>query len=77
MHCTRNTFLSYEHEYTCIACGYNVIKRKNDLSKNTQKKIKIINRLKYAEKKIRCICIDAYKTYEGDDTEKLTMFNKI
>ena len=48
-HRKRNTFLPYEYEWTCISCGYNVIKRKHDLSKNQRKKINFINRLKYAE----------------------------
>ena len=26
-HCSRNTFLPYEFEFVCIACGYNVIKQ--------------------------------------------------
>ena len=30
-----------------------------------------INRLKYAEQKIFCNCIDAYKNYEGNDYNKL------
>ena len=36
-----------------------------------------INRLKYADHKIFCICIDVYKIYEGYDIEKLTVFNQI
>ena len=66
-HCNRNTLLPYEYEYTCFSCGYNVIKRKNELSKIQRKKINFINRLKYAEQKIFCICIDVYKIYEYDD----------
>ena len=31
-----------------------------------------INRLKYAEQKSFCICIDVYKTYEGDDFNKIS-----
>ena len=30
-----------------------------------------INRLKYAELKKFCICIDVYKSYEGDDYDNL------
>ena len=37
-HCNRNTLLPYEYEYTCFSCGYNVIKRKNELSKIQRKK---------------------------------------
>ena len=58
--------LPYECELTCFLCGYNVIKRKHELSKIQRKKINFINRLKYAEQIIFCICIDVYKIYEGD-----------
>ena len=67
--CNRNTLLPYEYE--CFSCGYNVNKRKNELSKIQRKKINFINRLKYAEQKIFCICIDVYKIYEGDDYYKI------
>ena len=32
-HCNRNTLLPYEYEHSCFSCGYNVNKRKNELSK--------------------------------------------
>ena len=51
-HCNRNTLLPYEYEVTCFSCGFNVIKRKHDLSKVQRKNIYFINRLKYAEQKI-------------------------
>ena len=35
------------------------------------KKINFMNQLKYAERKIFCICVDVYKIYEGDDYDKL------
>ena len=70
-HCNRNTLLPYEYEFTCFSCGYNVNKRKNDLSKIQRKKINFINRLKYAEQKIFCICIDVYKIYEGNDYDDI------
>ena len=70
-HCNRNTLLPYEYEYTCFLCGYNVNKRKNELSKIQRKKFNFINRLKYAEQKIFCICIDVYRIYEGDDFEEI------
>ena len=50
LHCNRNTLLPYEYEWICFSCGFNVIKRKNELSK-IQRKKNFINRLKYAEKK--------------------------
>ena len=38
-HCNRNTLLPYEYEWSCFSCGYNVIKRKHELSKIQRKKI--------------------------------------
>ena len=70
-HCNRNTLLPYEYEFTCVACGYNVNKRKNELSKIQRKKINFINRLKYAEQKIFSICVDLYKIYEDDDYDEI------
>ena len=70
-HCNRNTLLPYEYEWTCISCGFNVIKRKHELSKIQLKKINFINRLKYAKVKIFSICVDVYKIYEGDDYDKI------
>ena len=69
-HCNRNNLLPYEYEFTCFSCGYNVNKRKHELSKIQRKKINFINRLKYAQQKVFCICIDAYKIYEGNDFDK-------
>ena len=39
--------------------------------KFNEKKINFINRLKYAEQKIFCICVDVYKLNEGDDYGKI------
>ena len=39
-HCNRNTRLPYEYEYTCFSCGYNVNRRKHELSKTQRKKNK-------------------------------------
>ena len=50
-HCKQNTLLPIEYEYTCFSCGYNINKRKYELSKIQRKKINFINRLKYAEEK--------------------------
>ena len=66
-HCNRITLLPYEHEWSGVSCGSNVIKRKHKLSKIQRKKINFINRLKNTEEKIFCICIDEYKSYEGND----------
>ena len=66
----QNMLLPYEFERTCVSCGYNVIKRKHDFSKIQRKRINFINRLKYAEPKIFCICVDVYKIYENIDFDK-------
>ena len=71
LHCNRNTLLPYEYEFTCLSCGFNVVKRKHELSKIQRKKINFINRLKYAEVKIFSICVDVYKIYEGDDYDEI------
>ena len=39
-HCNRNTLLPYEYEFTCFSYGYNVNKRKHELSKIQRKKNK-------------------------------------
>ena len=38
-YCNRNTLLPYEYEFTCFSSGYNVTKRKHELSKIQRKKI--------------------------------------
>ena len=70
-HCNRNILLPYDYEYTCFSCGFNVIKRKHELSKIQRKRINFINRLKYAEVKILSISVDVYKIYESNDYDKL------
>ena len=70
-HCNRNTLLPYEYEFTCFSCGFNVNKRKHELSKKQRKKLIFINRLKYAEIKIFSICLDVYKIYEGNDYDEI------
>ena len=69
--CKRNTLLPYEYEFTCFSCGYNVNKRKHELSRIQRKKINFINRLKYAEVIIFSICVDLYKVYDGDDYDEI------
>ena len=39
--------------------------------KYNERKQNFVNRLKYAEEKIFRICIDIYKTYEGNDYDKI------
>ena len=70
-HCRRNMLLPYENKWICFSCGYNVNKRKHELSKIQKKKINFINRLKYAEIKIFSICVDLYKIYEGNDYNQI------
>ena len=36
-HRTQNTFLPYEDGRTLVACGYNVVKRKHELTKIQRK----------------------------------------
>ena len=36
--CNRNTLLPYEYEFTYFVCGYNVNKRKNELTKYNGRK---------------------------------------
>ena len=70
-YCNRNTLLPYEYEFTCIVCGYNVNKRKHELSKIQRKKINFIHGLKYAEVKTFSICVDVYKIYDGNGYDKI------
>ena len=44
--------------------------KENTNSLNFNEKKNLINRLKYAEHKIFCICVDVYKIYEGGDFKK-------
>ena len=49
LQCSQDTLLSYEYESTCNSCGYNVIKRKHELTKIQTKRINFVNRLNYSE----------------------------
>ena len=40
--CNQNTLLPYEYEWTCISCGFNLIKRKHELTKIQRKNIFIL-----------------------------------
>ena len=44
MQSLRITFLPYQHELKGIACGYNVVKRKNELSRVQRKELNFTNR---------------------------------
>ena len=70
-HCSRNTLLPYQYDWTCISCGFNLIKRNHELSKIQRKQINFNNRLKYAELKIFCISVDVYTIYDGNDFDKI------
>ena len=39
MQCMRSTLLPYEYDWTCLSCGYHVIRRKNELAKIQRKNI--------------------------------------
>ena len=54
-----------------MSCGYNVNKRKHELSRKQHKKIVFLSRLKYAEVKIFSICVDIYKIYESVIFDKI------
>ena len=69
-HFNRNTLLPYEYEWTCISCGFNLVKRKHEHSKIRRKLLNFINRIKYAEQKVFCNCIDIHQIYEGNDYDK-------
>ena len=69
--CKKNTLLPYEYEFTCFSCGFNVNKRKHELSKIQRKKMNFINRLKNVEVKIFSICVDLYQIYDGDDYHEI------
>ena len=60
-HSNQNTLLPYEYEWIWVSCGFNNIKRKHEPSKIQRKRINFINRLKYAELKMFCMCVDVYK----------------
>ena len=45
-HCSLNILLPYEYEWICIACGYDLIKRKQELSKIQRKKTKFYQAIK-------------------------------
>ena len=60
-HWNQNTLLPYKYDFICFSCGYNVNKRKHELSKVQRKKINFSSRLKYAEQKTFCICIEVYQ----------------
>ena len=40
-HCLRNTLLPYEYAFSCILCGFNLIKRKHELSKKQRETLSI------------------------------------
>ena len=46
-------------------------KCKHELSKIQRKKINFINRLKYAEQKKFCICIDLYMIHDGNNYDEI------
>ena len=58
--CRKNILLPKEVIFICIACGYNIIKREHELTEIQWKKTKIFNRLKYAQQKTSCVCVDAF-----------------
>ena len=37
-YCNRKTLPPYEYEVTCISCGFNLIRRKHEITKTQRKK---------------------------------------
>ena len=72
-HCLQNTLPPTEFEFSRISCGYNIIKKKNELSKIQRKRIIFVKRLKIAEHKMFCICLQVHKLYDRDDYDKKTI----
>ena len=78
MQWTGNTIIPHKYEFTFVACGHNVKKQKNWNYNKTaflfflrfltkqQPSINFFNRLKCAEKKTLCICVEIYKICEGE-----------
>ena len=66
-----NEIHTYEYEFNCFSCGYNLIERNHELTKIQRRKINFINRLKYAKQKVFCICLDVYNIYEGNESNKI------
>ena len=62
----QKTLRYYEYEWTCLSCGYNVIKGKTELTKFQRKKVNFVYCLKYAQQKTFCNCIDDHIMYEDD-----------
>ena len=70
MHCTQNNLPPHQNEFTCIACGYNVIKSELNFEKCREKN-SFFNRIKYARHEKTCNCINAYIIYESIDFNKV------
>ena len=75
-HCNQVSLLAYEYEWSCFLCNFVVSKRKHELSKIQRKKINFNNRLKYAEQKIFCICIDVNKIYGNEEMMIMMKYTK-
>ena len=70
-HCSRKTLLQYEYELTCVSYGYTVLQGKNEPAKIQRRKISFYIRLKYAQHKKQCTCIDVFETHDGDVSDKV------
>ena len=60
MHFMRKTPLPYEYGWAGFSCGFNAIKRINELTRLKQKK------LNYTEKTIFYVFMDVIRIYESD-----------
>ena len=70
-HCLKNTCQTYEYEFTCIECGYDENKQKNELGKVSRKRVNFVNRLKDAQHKINCSFKDYIILHEGIDLKEM------
>ena len=68
--CNRNTLLPYSFEWTCLICGMNIIKQKNELTLSQRKKLTFASRIKFAEQKIISIATNIIQIYDGHDYDK-------
>ena len=69
--CNKNGLLPYQYEWSCQFCIYNIIKQNHELTLTQRKRLTFSLRLKYAGKKINCICFDVIQLYNGENYDKM------
>ena len=63
--------LFYLTNMNLLVCCVATMLLKHELSKSSKKEINFIIRIKNAEFKKFCLCVDVYKIYESDDYDKI------